>query len=180
MQLNRYDNSAFDRGAGRLKEAFWILCKCLFFQNPFPWPSFLRVFFLRLFGAKIGKGMVIRSGANITFPWRFKAGDHVWIGEDACILSLAEVVLGSNVCVSQRAYLCTGSHNFRKGTFDLITRPIRIEDSVWIAAQAFVGPGVTIGHDSLVSVGSVLLRSAAPGTMSRGNPCRTVSIHASA
>ena len=170
MQLASYDNTAFDRGAGRVKEALWILCKLFFFQNAFPWPSMLRVGWLRLFGARVGRGVVIRSGVNITFPWRFEAGDDVWIGEEVMILSLAPVSLGSNVCVSQRAFLCTGSHDYRKDSFDLIAQPIRIEDGVWVAAGVFVGPGVAIGKASIVSAGSVVLQTVPEKSMVRGNP----------
>ncbi len=81
MRLDLYDNSNFSRGQGRVQESFWVLCKCLFFLNPFPWPSSLRGFWLRLFGARIGKGVVIRSGVNISFPWRFTVGDYVWLGK---------------------------------------------------------------------------------------------------
>ena len=170
MRLDRFDNTAFDRGAGSLKEAFWVLCKALFFQCPLPWPSTLRVFLLRAFGSKIGKDVVIRSGVNISFPWRFEAGDYVWIGEDVFILSLARVSLGSNVCLSQRAFLCTGSHDFRSEAFDLVTGPIRIEDGVWVAAQAFVGPDVVVGRDAIVSAGSVVLKTVQSACLVRGNP----------
>lgn len=170
MKLYLYDNSDFDRGAGKLKEALWILCKCVFFLNPLPWPSFLRAMLLRAFGAKLGRSIVIRSGVNITFPWRFQAGDYVWLGEEVLILSLAPVVLGANICISQRAFLCTGSHSRHRETFDLETRPITVEDSVWIAAQAFIGPGIRIGRDSTVSVGTVLMKSIPPGSLACGNP----------
>ena len=170
VRLKDYDNSGFDRGAGRLQESLWLLCKALFFQNPLPWPSALRVALLRLFGAQVGSGVVIRSGVNITFPWRFRAGDAVWIGEEVQILSLAPVELGSNVCLSQRSFLCTGSHNFHKDTFDLVVKPVVIEDEVWVAAQAFVGPGVVLRSKSVVSAGSVVLESAPPGSFLRGNP----------
>ena len=176
MQLANYDNSNFDRGSGRLREAAWFICKIFFFQNPFPWPSSLRVALLRLFGAKIGRGVVIRSGVNITFPWRFEAGDDVWVGEEVMIISLASVKLGSNVCLSQRAFLCTGSHDYRKDTFDLVTRPIRIENQVWVAAAAFVGPGVTIGKASIVSAGSVVLQSVPEKSMARGNPAEILPV----
>jgi putative colanic acid biosynthesis acetyltransferase WcaF len=170
MRLDLYDNSNFDRGAGRIKEALWILCKGLFFLNAFPWPSGLRNFLLRLFGARVGRGVVIRSGVNISFPWRLTVGDFVWIGEEVFILSLAPVTLGSHVCVSQRAFLCSGSHHWRQETFDLDTQPIVVEDQVWIAAQAFVGPGTRIGQGSVVGVGTVLLKSIPPHSMARGNP----------
>jgi len=174
MRLDLYDNSDFDRGASRIKEALWILCKCLFFLNPLPWPSFLRVQLLRLFGAQVGRGVVIRSGANISFPWRLTVGNHVWIGEEVYILSLAKVTLGSHICVSQRAFLCTGSHDWRSEAFDLQTRSIVVEDRVWISAQAFIGPGTRIGSDSVISAGTVLMKTIPNNSFARGNPA-TVS-----
>jgi putative colanic acid biosynthesis acetyltransferase WcaF len=170
MRLDLYDNSDFNRGAGRIKESLWVLCKCLFFLNPFPWPSSLRVFWLRLFGARVGSNVVIRSGVNISFPWRFVAGDYVWLGEDVFILSLAPVTLGSHVCISQRAFLCTGSHAWKSETFDLLTLPITVEDQVWIAAQAFIGPGTRIGQGSLVGAGTVLMKAIPPNSAAKGNP----------
>jgi len=172
VQLSRFDNSDFDRGASRIKEAAWILCKALFFLPPHPLPSAFRVFWLRLFGATIGAGTVIRSGVNITFPWRFSAGNHVWIGEGVLILSMASVTLGSDVCLSQRSFLCTGSHDRRKETFDLITRPIVVGDQVWIAAQTFVGPGVTIGKGAVLAAGTVVTRSIPEKALVRGNPAQ--------
>jgi putative colanic acid biosynthesis acetyltransferase WcaF len=175
LRLDRYDNSDFDRGARRIKEALWILCKCVFFLNPFPWPSALRAALLRLFGASIGCGLVIRSGAHVTFPWRLTVGDHVWIGEDVLILSLAPVKIGSHVCLSQRAFLCTGSHAWRRETFDLRTRPITIGDGVWISAQAFVAAGVSIGSGSVVGAGCVVTASVPENSLARGNPATVVS-----
>jgi putative colanic acid biosynthesis acetyltransferase WcaF len=170
MRLDLYDKSSFDRGAWRVTEALWFFCQGIFFLPRFPWPSSLRVGLLRLFGARIGMGLVIRSGVTITFPWRFTAGDHVWIGEQTTILSLAPVRLGSQVCLSQRVYLCSGSHDWRSETFDLAVRPIVIEEGAWVAALAFVGPGVTIGRGSVVSAGTVLLQSVPPESFARGNP----------
>jgi putative colanic acid biosynthesis acetyltransferase WcaF len=175
LRLDRYDNSDFDRGAGKLKEGLWVLCKCAFFLNPFPWPSSLRTALLRIFGARIGRGVVIRSGANVTFPWRLTVGDHVWIGEDVLILSLAPVTIGSNVCLSQRTFLCTGSHAWRRETFDLRTKPIVVGDSVWIAAQAFVGAGVSIGRGSVVSAGCVVMENLPENSLAKGNPATVVS-----
>jgi putative colanic acid biosynthesis acetyltransferase WcaF len=170
MRLDLFDNSDFDRGAGRIKESLWILCKCLFFLNPIPWPSALRVFWLRLFGARLGRQTVIRSGVNITFPWRLVAGDYVWLGEDVCILSLATVTLGSHVCISQRAFLCTGSHAWRAEAFDLLTHPITVEDQVWIASQAFIGPGTRIGQGCLVCAGTIVVKDLPPDSVAKGNP----------
>ncbi len=170
MRLDLYDNSAFDRGATRLKEGLWVVCKGLFFLNAFPWPSALRDRLLRLFGARIGRGLIIRSGVNITFPWRLAVGDHVWLGEEVLILTLAPVTIGSNVCVSQRAFLCTGSHALRQQEFDLVTAPIKVEDGVWISAMSFVGPGVTIGEGSIVAAGAVIVKPVPAGCLAKGNP----------
>lgn len=174
MDLSHYDNSDFSRGAPKWKEALWTIARGFFFQSAFPWPSALRVELLRAFGAKIGDGVVIRENLNISFPWRLAIGDHVWIGEDVGILSLAQVTIESNVCISQRAYLCTGSHNFRSDTFDLVTRPITIRSGSWIAAGAIILPGVTIGPNALVAAGSVVKRDVAPSTTVRGNPAVAV------
>jgi putative colanic acid biosynthesis acetyltransferase WcaF len=172
MRLDLYDNSNFDRGSGRFMEGLWILCKGLFFLNPFPWPSFLRAFLLRLFGARLGKDVVIRSGVNISFPWRFVAGDHVWIGEEVFILSLAPVTLGSHVCISQRAFLCTGSHAWKNETFDLQTLPITVENQVWIAAHVFIGPGTCLGQGSIIGAGTVLMKSIPANSLAKGNPAQ--------
>ena len=155
IDLSLFRNDAFERGAPAWKEAAWWMVRSLCFAPWFPLPSALKVLLLRAFGARIGTGVVIRSRVNITFPWRFRCGDHVWIGDEVLILSLAEVTLGSNVCVSQRAFLCTGSHDFKSPGFDLITAPIEIGDSAWVAAQAFVGPGAVVPPGTMVKAGTV-------------------------
>jgi len=174
IDLARYSVAHFDRGASRWADAAWWIVKCIFFQNPWPWPSALRVALLRLFGARIGQGVVIRGNVNITFPWRLVIADHVWIGEEVTILSLAPVTIESNICISQRAFLCTGSHDFRVATFDLQTRPITLRAGCWVAAQAFIAPGVEIGSGSMVAAGSVVLENVPPNTVVRGNPATVV------
>lgn len=155
ISLEKYDNSVFDRGAPRWKEVLWWAVRSLFFAPWFPIPSRPKVALLRAFGAKVGCGVVVRSRVNITFPWNFSCGDHVWIGDEVLILSLAPVTLGSNVCISQRAFLCTGSHRFGQETFDLVTKPITIGEGSWIAAQVFIGPGVSLPPGTLVKAGEV-------------------------
>lgn len=117
---------------------------------------------------------MIRANVNVTFPWRLTVGDHVWIGDEVAILSLAQVTIHTNVCISQRAYLCTGSHDFRSATFDLQTKPITVGSGSWIAAQAFLGMGVEVGEGSVVSAGSVLMESVPPRSFVRGNPATIV------
>jgi putative colanic acid biosynthesis acetyltransferase WcaF len=155
IDLSKFDNSAFDRGASRAKELCWWLARSLFFAPWFPVPSALKVAVLRGFGAKVGQGVVIRSRVNITFPWNLEIGDAVWLGDEVLILSLERVKIGCNVCISQRAFLCTGSHDFSKEAFDLIARPIEIGDGCWVAAQAFVGPGAVVPAGTRIKAGDV-------------------------
>jgi putative colanic acid biosynthesis acetyltransferase WcaF len=155
IDLSKFDNRAFSRGAPAWREALWWVARSLLFAPWFPVPSALKVAALRAFGAKVGMGVVIRSRVNITFPWRYECGDHVWIGDEVLILSLDWVRIGNNVCLSQRAFLCTGSHDFRSDHFDLITAPIEIGGGCWIAACAFVGPGAVVPAGTMVRAGEV-------------------------
>lgn len=168
--LSKFSNAGFDRGAGRLKEAAWLVTRRIFFQTSMPWPSALRSTLLRWFGAQVGTGVVIRANVNISFPWRLVLGDYVWLGEEVMILSLAPVKIESHVCVSQRSFLCTGSHDHLKETFDLMVRGITLGAGCWIAAQSFIGPGVEVGTASVVGAGSVVMHSVPERTLVRGNP----------
>lgn len=121
-----------------------------------------RVLALRAFGARIEEGVVIKPHVRVKFPWRLSIGAHSWIGEEVWIDNLADVSIGAHCCVSQGAYLCTGSHDWRSETFDLITEPIRISDGAWICARASVAPGVTIGAGAVVGLGSIITRDVEP------------------
>ena len=176
LDLSKFNNAGFDRGATRGKEALWWVTRSLLFAPWFPVPSLLKVAVLRLFGAKVGTGVVIRSRVNITFPWKLEIGDQVWLGDEVLILSLEQVVIGSNTCLSQRAFLCTGTHDFSRESFDLITRSIVIGDGCWIAAQAFVGPGVTMGRGSRCLAGAVVVKDVAEGATVGGVPARVGQI----
>ena len=170
MRLDHYDNSQFSRGASLVKEVLWWVVRSLLFAPWFPIPSSIKVAALRLFGARIGEGVVIRSRVNITFPWRLTIGDYVWIGDEVLILSLDQVTIASHVCISQRAFLCTGSHQFKSENFDLVTNPISIGEGCWIAANVFIGAGVTLAPGTLCSAGSVVLKSHGADQVLVGNP----------
>jgi putative colanic acid biosynthesis acetyltransferase WcaF len=170
VNLETYTSGNFDRGANKFVELAWILVSnCLFRACPLSLSS-LKCAILRLFGAKIGKGVVIKPQVKITFPWKLTVGDHVWLGEECWLLNLEKIVIGNNVCISQRAMLCTGSHNYKLPTFDLIVKPITLEDGAWIGAAAWVGPGVTIGTHAVLTAGSVAARDLEAWNIYRGNP----------
>ena len=155
IDLSKFDNSGFSRGVPVWREVLWWVVRSVLFAPWFPVPSPLKVAALRFSGAKAGRGVVIRSRVNITMPWRVEIGDHVWIGDEVLILALDRVRIGSHVCISQRAFLCAGSHDFRSPGFDLITKPIAIGDGCWIAACAFVGPGAEVPAGTMVKAGGV-------------------------
>jgi putative colanic acid biosynthesis acetyltransferase WcaF len=174
LRLSTFDNRNFDRGAPRWKEALWFLVRRIFFDTQLPVPSAIKTFWLRRFGAKIGHGVVIRSKVNITFPWRFRCGNDVWIGDEVLILSLAEVAIGNDCCISQRSFLCTGSHDFSRPSFDLITAPIKIADGCWVCARVFLGPGTILGPASRCLPGAVVHGKVEGGTTVGGVPAKII------
>lgn len=164
-----------DRGASKPKELLWYFCKMFFFLSAFPFPSSFKVFILRIFGAKIGKGVVIKPRVNIHFPWKLEIGDFAWIGEEAFILNFESVTLGSHTCISQRAFLCGGNHDFRNPSMPYRNGPINVEDGAWIGASAFIGPNVVIGVDTVVSAGSIVTKSLESNSIYKGNPVEKIS-----
>lgn len=154
VRLDLFDNKSFKRGRGVFTEALWLLAFSPLMTSQLP-GSRWRVSLLRAFGASIGKAVVIKPHVIIKFPWRLTVGDHSWIGEGVWIDNLAPVVIGSHACISQGAYLCTGSHDWRQPTFDLITKPISIGANAWVCAKSMVAPGVTIGEGAVVGLGAV-------------------------
>jgi len=152
--LSHYNNAGY-RPGGLMKRLAWYGVEMLFFKTLLPFPSGMKVALLRAFGARVGHGVVIKPDVHIKYPWFLTIGDYSWIGEGVWIDSLAQVTMGSNVVLSQGAYLLTGSHDYTQSTFDLITKPIVLEDGVWIGAKATVCPGVTCRSHSVLAVGSV-------------------------
>lgn len=123
-----------------------------------------------MFGAKIGKGVCIKQRVNIKYPWNLEIGNNVWIGEMVWIDNLADVRLEDNVCLSQGAMLLCGNHDYRKTSFDLIVRPIILEEGVWIGARSVVCPGVTVQSHALLTVNSVATGHLEPYSIYQGNP----------
>lgn len=156
--LKDFDSKVgLDRGASRFKEIFWYLTKVAFFLSALPYPSSFKVWLLKKFGAKIGEGVVIKPRVNIHFPWKLTVGNHVWIGEEAFLLNFEKLVIGNNVCISQRSFLCGGNHDYRDPAMSYRNGPITIEDGCWVGACCFVGPGVTIGSETVVTAGSIIV-----------------------
>lgn len=173
VHLHLFDNSGFERGRTRIVEVIWIIVSALLIESWLP-GSTHRLVVLRLFGARISRGVTLKPGLRIKFPWRLEIGDDSWIGQDVWIDNLATVQIGSNVCLSQGAYVCTGSHDWRSTAFDLIVRPVKVSDCAWIAAKAVVAPGVTVGIGSVLAIGSVATSDLEPWSVYQGVPAKFV------
>jgi putative colanic acid biosynthesis acetyltransferase WcaF len=172
--LSVYTTGDFSTGAGPIKRLLWYYVNIVFFISPLNPISSLKVFLLRLFGAKIGVGVVLKPSINIKYPWKLQIGNHTWVGEKSWIDNLAPVTIGSNCCISQGAMLLCGNHNFAKPTFDLITREIVLEDGAWVGAYSVVCPGVKCASHSVLAVGSVATRNLEPYAIYQGNPAMKV------
>ncbi len=170
MRLDNYSTGNYTPGASLWKQLLWYFIGSPLVENHWLPVSNLKVLILRSFGAKIGKGLRIKPGVRVKFPWRLVVGDYVWIGEDAWIDNIANVVIESHSCISQGVYLCTGNHDWNHPDFELIPAPIYIQESSWIAAKSVIGPGVTVGKGAVLVLGGVTGRSLEAMTVYAGNP----------
>lgn len=152
---------------------WWFIRSTLFSLSPQPLFGWRR-FLLRLFGAKIGKNVKIRSSVKITYPWKFKIGDNCWIGDDCDIYNLGDIIIGNDVAIAHKVYLCTGNHDYSKNTFDILSESIKIEDEVWIPNDVFIGPGVTIGRGVVIGARSTVFHDLPAGMICYGYPAKPV------
>ncbi len=176
----KVDNSTYrttiDIGASRLKQTVWYFVNIIFFKNPFNILSSVKVSLLKLLGARIGQGVVIKPPVNIKYPWKLQVGDHSWIGEEVWIDNLSDVIIVKNVTLSQGSLLLTGSHDHTRTSFDYLDQPITLQDGVWIGAKAVVTGGITCGSHSILGANSVAEKNLEPYTIYKGNPAVPVLI----
>jgi putative colanic acid biosynthesis acetyltransferase WcaF len=175
VDLSRFDNGWYSPGRGLLIRALWYLVSLLVFESGWFPLAPLKRRLLRLFGARIGRGLVIKPGVWIKYPWRLVVGDHCWIGQGVWIDNLADVRLGSHVCVSQQVYICTGSHDYRELSFDLITRPVEVGSGAWLGARALILGGASVGANAVVAAGSIVTKDVPAAAVVAGNPARPLA-----
>lgn len=160
--------------SNRLKRLVWNVCYTLFFRyspNPF---HFWRSFILSMFGAKIGKGVHIYPKVRIWAPWNLEVGDQAGVGNDVILYSQDKIVLGNKSIISQGSHICTGTHDYTKIGHPLLTYPVYIGEQAWVAAESFVGPGVTIGDGAVIAARSVVVKKVDPWTVVGGNPAKFI------
>ncbi len=158
-------------------QLWWIVQSTLFGMSPqalFGWRRWL----LQLFGARIGKGVFIRPSVRVTYPWKLKVGDYCHIGDEVVLYTLGEIEIGDCVVVSQRSYICTGSHDYTSPTFDIYAKKTVIESEAWVATDVFVAPGIRIGSGAVVGARSSVFSDVPPGVIAVGSPARVVGVRA--
>ncbi|HTJ95296.1 MAG TPA: putative colanic acid biosynthesis acetyltransferase [Pararobbsia sp.] len=174
LDLSKFRVPAGFRGRpGWYVQLWWIVQALLFKPSPqlaYGWRRML----LRLFGARVGEGAIIRPSAHFTYPWKVSIGEYAWIGDDVTLYSLGEIEIGAHSVVSQKSYLCAGDHDYQAIDFTIRGRPIRIGSQVWIASDVFIAPNVTIADGVVVGARSTVLRSLEAGFVYAGNPVRAV------
>lgn len=160
------------RGRSLVVVQLWrIVAATLFRFSPRRADGWRRVL-LRLFGAGVGPRALIRPSAHIVYPWQVTIGADAWIGEDVTLYSFAPIEIGANAVISQNSYLCAGGHDYRDPAFAIFGKPIVVGAESWIAADVFVGPGVTIGRGAVVGARSSVFSDLPDMTVAAGNPAR--------
>ncbi|MDC3195827.1 WcaF family extracellular polysaccharide biosynthesis acetyltransferase [Flavobacteriaceae bacterium] len=176
QDLKKFKVSADFRGKSKMMvQVWWIVEKTLFAMSPqffFGWRRFL----LRLFGAKIGKGVLIRSSVKVTYPWKVSIGDYTWIGEETILYSLGEIKIGSHVAVAHGVYFNTGNHNYKSNDFAILKDKIIIKDESWITNDVYIAPGVTIGEGCVIGARSSVYKNMPKGWVCYGNPAKPVKL----
>lgn len=162
------------RGKSKLYVQLWWLVQAILIscspQVFYGW----RRFWLRMFGAKIGKKVLIRPSVKITYPWKVSIGDYSWIGDDVVLYSLGEIEIGSNTVISQKSYLCTGSHDYTKETFDIFAKKITVGNGCWLATDVFVAPGITIEDGAVIGARSSVFKNIEMNTINIGSPTKNI------
>jgi putative colanic acid biosynthesis acetyltransferase WcaF len=174
QDLKRFRLPPDFRGRSGLVVQLWWFVQAVFFRGSPQVMYGFRRWLLRLFGAQIGKGVIVRPNVTIPYPWKLQIGDYSWIGDHAVLYCFAKITIGKNVVISQKSYLCAGTHDYRSPGFDMQAFPIVIEDEAWLAADVFVAPGITVGRGAVVGSRSSVFGDL-PGMMvCVGSPARPV------
>ena len=164
--LGAYQNAFYDPGRGILIRTLWYYVSLVFLESSWFPISSVKCALLRWFGARIGHGVVIHPNVRIKYPWKLSVGDNCWLGREAWIDNLDQVTLESDVCISQGAYLCTGSHDHRSMTFELKVGPILIEHGGWVCCRATILGGATVSRMTVVPANEVYsLKTEFPTTV---------------
>jgi putative colanic acid biosynthesis acetyltransferase WcaF len=159
-------------GRPRSLHILWLFVSWIFFTTHFPWPSSLKCKLLRLFGASIGTGVVLKQNVYVHVPWNLVLADSVWIGHGCVLLNFENITIGPNSALAHEVYLAAAGHDVTDPHMGYLHKPIYIKDSVWVATRATVLAGVTLGSGCVVQAGAVVTRDVNPWKLASGVPAR--------
>lgn len=172
---NTYEGPSFSLRNRTLRTLWSVVSLFLFRLSPKPlhnWRSFL----LRCFGAKVGREVHVYPNVKIWAPWNLDLSDKCGIANGTILYSQGKITIGSKSVISQGAHLCTGTHDYTKPGFPLITKPIHIGNNAWIAAEVFILPGITIGDGCIIGARSVVTKDMPPDMICAGHPCKPLKV----
>lgn len=174
VKLASFSIGNYDKGASKFKQVLWFFVNAFFVRAS--WNPFMgfKILLLKIFGAKIGKGLIIKNNVIIKFPWYLTVGDNCWIGENVWIDNIDKVTICSNVCISQGAMLLTGNHDYTDPKMPYRNAPITIKDGAWIGAKAIVCPGISVGECAILTVGSIATKNLEPFGIYQGTPAQKI------
>ncbi len=174
QNLDKYQTPKDFRGKSKIIVQLWWIVQAIFFRCS---PQFLygwRRFLLRCFGATIGKKVILRPSAKITYPWKLTIGDYSWIGDDVVLYTLGEIEIGAHAVISQKGYICTGTHDYTSLDFKIYAQKITIGEKCWLATDVYVAPGVSIGEGTVVGARSSVFKDLPKGKICIGNPAKPI------
>lgn len=174
QNLNKYKTPSGFRGRSKLTVQLWWIVQATLFKHS---PQFMygwRRFLLRSFGATIGKNVIVRPSVKITYPWKLSIGDYSWIGDEVVLYTLGEIEIGENTVISQRSYICTGTHDYSASDFRIYAQKITIGNKCWLATDVYVAPQVTIHDGAVVGARSSVFKNLPSGKICMGNPAKPI------
>ena len=174
QNLKTYRTPKGFRGRSKFTVQLWWIVQATLFRCS---PQFMygwRRFLLRRFGAKIGKKVILRPSVKITYPWKLQIGDYSWVGDDVSLYTLGPITIGSNTVISQKVYLCTGTHDYNSSDFKILSQSIVIEDKCWLATDVYVAPGVTIHKGTVIGARSSVYSDLPSNKVCVGNPAKAI------
>lgn len=172
IQVDREACPSSHSSANKAGRLFWQMAWLLLFRSvPWFWHAPRRAL-LRLFGARVGRGAQIMPSVRIWAPWNLSLGDHATVSHGVDLYDVDRIEIGAHATISQRAFLCTATHDIDHPNMPLVTAPVKIGHGAWVCAEAYVHPGVEIGVDAVAGVRAVVLHDVLPGQVVGGNPAK--------
>lgn len=164
------------RGRPAVVVQAWWLVQATFFRWSPQFAYGFRRWLLRLFGAQVGMGVIVRPTVTITYPWHVSIGDFAWVGDDVCLYSLGKIEIGENAVVSQGTYVCAGDHDYSQPDFPIRARGVVIEPEVWVAAECYLAPGTVVGRGAVIGARSAVFSNMPAGFVCVGSPSRPIKV----